>query len=447
MKTEMKVLLFIKKTEQGDDGRCPLMGKITVKGRSDSIAQFSSKIRVKPGLWNATPQRCMGKSSEAVGTNREIESLLLLLRSRFNELQETGETNGIISASQIKNALQGIASAQATILGVFRQRNDEFLLRVGVNRTESTYQGLRSSYRLLAEFIRFKYKVADIPVKSLDFAFIESFASYLLVQKKFKPSTTHNHAVTLKGIARVAIQRGFLSVNPFTDFTMKVPESERRYLTETELCRLMNTTFDSGNHNFTRDMFLFSAFTGICYCDMCNLSGFNLKEDEDGGLWIDTTRQKTGTQEKLPLLDIAIRLIERYKGTAPDGKLFPMCSISSMNRQLKKIAKECAIEKSISFHMARHSFATSVCLSGGIPLETVSKALGHRDISTTQRYAKVTHEKIDRDVTNLHVNITGKYALQDIDTPSLRKSGRERRGENICRRAFGNKQHLSTGEL
>lgn len=447
MKTEMKVLLFIKKTEQGDDGKCPIMGKIAIKGESDSIAQFSSKIRVKQGLWNATSQRCTGKSREATGTNREIEALLLLLRSRFNELKETNVPGGTISAANIKNAFQGTASAQATILGVFREYNDEFSLRVGVNRVKSTYGNILNSYKLLAGFIHFKYKVSDIPVKSLDFEFIESYASYLSTQKKFKLSSVQVHTITLKSITRVAVQRGLLSVNPFAGFSVKVPESDRRYLTEAELSRLMNTTFISASLNFTRDMFLFSAFTGICYCDMRNLSESNLLVDEDGSLWIDTNRQKTGTQEKVPLLDIAVKLIEKYKSASPDGKLFAMRSLSSMNLHLKKIAKECGIEQSVTYHQARHSFASSVCLSGGIPLESVSKALGHKNISTTQRYAKVTIGKLDMDMTNLHAKIAGKYTLRDIDTPPLGESMEARRWKESRHRTRGGEKLQATKDI
>jgi integrase len=414
MKTEMKVLLYLKRNEQNEDGLCPLMGKITLRGKQNSSAQFGCKIKVNPGIWNSTSQRCTGKSRIAIKTNKEIESLLLLLRQRFNELYDMGES---FSALDVKNAFQGIASAQATILKIFEEHNDEFALRVGVNRSESSHYHYWNTCRKLSEFIRFKYKVSDIPVKSLDFMFIESFDSYLRVERKYKPVTILGHIKLLKSIIRIAIYRDILSTDPFAGFTPQIPEKKQLYLTEEELSKLMNTTFDTPNRNFTRDMFLFSVFTGICYCDMRNLTESNLVKDNEGRLWIEARRKKTGTPENVLLLDIPIKLIEKYKGMAPDGKLFPMLTKESLNRHLKKIAVQCGMTRNLSFHAARHTFGSQICLSQGVPIETVSKAMGHKNISTTQRYAKVTHEKIDRDVTVLHANISNKYSLQGIDTP------------------------------
>lgn len=142
----------------------------------------------------------------------------------------------------------------------------------------------------------------------------------------------------------------------------------------------------------------------------------NIVKADDGSLWIETKRQKTGTPENVRLLDIAITIIEKYKGMAPDGKLFPMLHNTSFNPHLKKIAKQCGIDRNLCFHQARHTFASVVCISQGVPIETVSKIMGHRNISTTQRYAKITQEKIDRDVTALSFNIEDKFTLQGIDS-------------------------------
>lgn len=414
MKTEMNVLLHIKKTEVGEDGLCPLMGRITVKGKSDSTAQFGCKIRIDPKLWNATSQRCTGKNRTSVRTNREIESLLLLLRARFNELYDLGDK---FTALDVKNAFQGIAAAQTTLLGLYREHNEEYALRVGVNRAVSTYYQYCNTYRLLSEFINVKYKVSDVAVKSLDCSFIEAFDYHLRVNEKQKPVTILGHINRLKSITYNAVYKGILTVHPFKDFSPEKPEKKQLYLTEEELSKLMNTTFDTPNRNFTRDMFVFSAMTGFCYCDMCNLTETDVKKDNDGNLWIESNRQKTGTPENVMLLDIAVKIMEKYKGLAGGGKLFPMLHNTSINPHLKKMAKQCGIERNLTFHMARHTFASQICLSQGVPIETVSQAMGHKNISTTQRYAKVTNEKIDRDVTALHFNIAEKYTLKGIDAP------------------------------
>lgn len=351
MKTEFKMLLYLKRNGQDTEGLCPLMGRITVKGKTNSVAQFACKFKVNPNLWNATSQRCTGKSKVAVYTNREIEKMLLLLRQRYNELLDM---KADITAEEIKNTFQGIATAQATLLGLFREHNEEYALRVGVNRKENSFYQYRNTYHHVAGYITDKYKVSDIPVKALDESFIESFELYLRIDKGMQTGSSIGHVQRLKHIVQTAVYRGILSFNPFKEFTALKPKQKQLYLTREELEKLMTTTFDMPNRNFTRDMFLFSAFTGICYCDMCNLRESNIVKADDGSLWIETKRQKTGTPENVRLLDIAITIIEKYKGMAPDGKLFPMLHNTSFNPHLKKIAKQCGIDRNLCFHTARH---------------------------------------------------------------------------------------------
>ena len=414
MKTEIKVLLYLKRNGQGKDGLCPLMGRIMVKGTVNSVTQFGCKIKVDPKLWNATSQRCTGKSRMAVTTNREIDRMLLLLQRRYNELAEISDD---ITAAQIRDAFQGMAEKQVTLMGLFRENNEEYALRVGVNRAPNTLYLYKNTYRLVEGFLKERYKVSDIPFKALDESFIEAFELYLRIDRKFQTGTSIGHVQRLKHIAQIAVNRAVVPFSPFKDLSPMKPGQKQMYLTREELDKLMGTTFDTPNRNFTRDMFLFSVFTGICYCDMRNLTEKNVVRDYEGNLWIETRRQKTGTPENVRLLDIAVKIMEKYRGMAPEGKLFPMLTKESMNIHLKKMAVQCGIDRNLSFHMARHSFASQICLSQGVPIETVSKAMGHRNISTTQRYAKVTNEKVDRDVTALSHEITGKYTLSGIDLP------------------------------
>lgn len=178
------------------------------------------------------------------------------------------------------------------------------------------------------------------------------------------------------------------------------PGQKQMYLTREELDKLMGTTFDTPNRNFTRDMFLFSVFTGICYCDMRNLTEKNVVRDYEGNLWIETRRQKTGTPENVRLLDIAVKIMEKYRGMAPEGKLFPMLTKESMNIHLKKMAVQCGIDRNLSFHNTRHSFGT-LTLTAGIPIESIARMMGHTNIDSTQVYAQVTDRKISSDMDRL----------------------------------------------
>ena len=414
MKTEMKVLLYLKKAGQNKCGFCPVMGKITVQGQTKTIAQFSCKIEVNPNLWNSTAQRCIGKSKEAASINREIESLLLLIRSHFEEIEGRSQT---VSANDVKNAFQGISTQQESLLKVFHEHNDEFAQRIGIDRMDGTLNNYRYTCRLVSLFIKYKYKVSDVPLKALDLLFIESFDTYLRVQEKQMISSVLGNIIRLKTIVIRAFNQGLLPSNPFAEFRPEIPKSKPRYLNSDEFSRIMNVKFSNAKLNFARDMFLFAAFTGLSYCDVCRLTESELKRDSDGNLWIETSRQKTGIPENVMLMESAIRLIEKYKGTGENGKMFSMITNSEINALLKKVAAQCGINRPLTYHQSRHTFASLICLQNGVPIESVSKALGHKNIQTTQQYAMVTHEKIDKDVNRLNERIADKYTLQGIEAP------------------------------
>lgn len=424
----MKVLLYLKRKEQDKSGLCPLMGKITIKGGDSSTAQLSCKLKINSEIWNATSQRCTGKSRVAVKTNKDIESLLLLLRQRYDELYDKGAS---FTATDIKNALQGIATAQDTMLGVYGDFNKQYALRVGVNRAKGTYAQYSNTFRLVDKFINAKYKVSDVPVRSLDLLFIENFCNFLRIDERKQPKTVTGHITRLKTIGISIVHRGLLGTSPFNGFTPPKAERKQRYLSKEELERIMNTTFDSPNRNFTRDMFIFSTFTGVSYCDMCNLTESNIKQDDSGKWWLITTRQKTGTPENVLLLDVAIELIEKYRGETLDGKLFPMMRNLVLNKHLKEIAKECGIDRNLTYHQSRHTFASVVCISQGVPIESVSRAMGHKNISTTQHYAKVTNEKISQDVDAFSSAISGKFSLSGIDAPVSNLRGKYKSKKEI----------------
>ena len=410
----MKVLLYLKRNGQYEQGMCPLMGRISIKGHCNSTAQFSCKVKVNPKLWNATSQRCMGKSKVATTTNREIEKMLLLIRYRFDELVEAGKK---FCAEDLKNAFQGIASVQMTLLRLYKIHNEEFAQRVGVNRAESSYYQYTVNYRRLEEYIRTQKKVSDLPLKQLDMTFIEDYALYLQKEWKYKPATKIGHIKALSKLMNMAVYRGLIPANPFKGFKTQQPEQKKRYLEMDELKKIMTVELTKPNCILTRDLFVFSAFTGICYCDMCNLKETSLVQMADGTYWINTCRQKTGTPENVRLMDIPLAIVRKYKGMTDDGKLLPMLADGSIRTHLRRIAEKCGFDFYFSFHQARHTFGTTICLGNGIPIETISKIMGHRNINITQHYAKVTEKKIADDVSGLGFCLGSKYALNGATLP------------------------------
>ena len=265
MKTEMKVLLYLKRNEQSEKDMCPLMGRISIKGRYNSTAQFSCKMKVDSKIWHATSQRCTGKSKVATSTNREIEKLLLLLRYRFNEFLEDGQK---FSAEDLKNAFQGIAAVQMTLLKLFKSHNEELALCVGVNRTQNTYLIYDKVYRGLEKYIHRKKKVSDVPLKQLDMMFIEEYDLYLKIGCKYKPATRIAYLKVLKKLMNMATCRGLVPSNPFKGFKSERPKQTKRYLEMDELKKVMTVELDHPSDILARDLFVFSALTGVCYCDM-----------------------------------------------------------------------------------------------------------------------------------------------------------------------------------
>ena len=407
----MKVLLYIKRSGQDKDGFSPLMGRISVKGRVNSIAQFACKFKIEVQLWNATAQRCTGKSKVATMANREIERVLLLLQKRFNELFDIQD---VVTAEEVRNVFQGLAETQDTIMKLYAEHNSDYALRVGVNRAVNTFYQYQNTYRILGAFLKEKYHVSDMPVKQLDESFIEAFDMYMRTTRRFMPRTILGHVNRLKSVMMLAVFRGIVPFSPFKGYAPQKPAFKQMYLTEDELDLFSNTTYDTPNRNFTRDMFLFSCWTGICYCDMRSLTTANLVKADDGSMWIHTERQKTGTPECVRLMEIPLSIIEKYKGLVRDGHVFPVPSNGSCNKILKEIGRQCGFKVRLTYHVARHTNATTVLLSHGVPIETVSRLLGHTNIKTTQIYAKITAQKISQDMETL------SHKLEDME-------------KNICR--------------
>jgi site-specific recombinase XerD len=242
------------------------------------------------------------------------------------------------------------------------------------------------------------YRREDIPLKELNLSFINDFEYFLREEKKCRTNTVWGYMIVLKHIISIARNTGLLPFNPFAGYINSPESVDRGYLTEEEIQTLIDAPMKNKTYELVRDLFVFSIFTGLAYADVKNLTTDNLQTFFDGNLWIITRRRKTNTESNMRLLDVPKRIIEKYKGYCRDNRLFPVPSNSSCNNILKKIAKQCGIQTRLTYHVSRHTMATTITLSQGVPIETVSKMLGHTNIKTTQIYAKITKEKISQDM-------------------------------------------------
>jgi integrase len=408
MNENLKVSFYLKRErKRGKNGNdvYPVVGKIIIER---SIAQFSSKLKVPERLWNVKAGRATGKSHVATELNREINKINTLIHFHYSEiLKRTGK----VTALEVKNAFQGIASMQKTLLVLFEEIMQEFYSRVGIDRAKSSYLQYVNTQKHLQRFIREKYNIRDIPLSQLDLAFIENFDFYLRIERKLKPASVNGVIIQLLSAAKIAVHRNYLDCPPFFGYKLQRPVFQSRSLTAGELDSLISTPIQSSELNFVRDMFVFASFTGISHIDLKNLVWKEVVREEDGSLWISKSRQKTDVPFNVKLMDIPVQIIERYRGFAGGDFVFLLTSLTNINIALKKIAKLCGINKTLSFHASRHTFASQVCLSQGVPIESVSQMLGHTDIATTQRYAQVNNEKIGNDMKLLSARIAGKYAF------------------------------------
>ena len=411
MTNNLKVSFYLKRegksknSVSNPDTVYPIVGKIII---GNSIAQFGSKLSVPENLWNVKSGRAIGKSRVAVELNREINKINLLIHSHYKEIQQR---TGKVTAIEVKNAFQGIATTQKTLLVLFKEMAEEFRQRIGIDCSANTYPKYNVAYKNLKRFLNEKYHIQDIPLNQLELPFIEAYDFYLRVERKLKAESIVSIVALLLKAVRIALHRNMITYPPFLGYKLGKPEFQQRSLSAEEFERLISIPLKSTSQSFIRDLFVFAAFTGLSFIDLKQLTWKDIITEEDGSLWISMSRQKTDAPFNVKLLSIPIQIMEKYKGLAKDNLVFSVLSIGRINYALKIIAKYCNISTNMSFHVARHCFASQLCLSQGVPIESVSRMMGHRNIQTTQRYARVNNEKIGNDMKRLSQRLAGKFSL------------------------------------
>lgn len=404
------ILFYLNTSKTKKSGKCPIVGRITVDGKSTT---FSTGLDILPEQWDAKSGLAVGKSKEANGINQQIEKYQTEITEHYKTLVND---SGYVTTESLKNALRGIGLNQNTVMQEYVSLVEEKRKSIGIRIEASTYPIYPTALSHFKDFLREKYSVDDIPFGKVDVAMIEALAYYLKIDLRMTPRTVKTNMVPFRTIVKRAFHKGMIRQDPFFDYVPERIMPKRPWLTNDEITWLMNVHTKHASWNFTRDMFIFSTFTGITFIDLENLKHTNIQAMEDGSLWIVLNRQKTGTASYIPLLDIPKQILERYKDSefaGTEGRVFKLQHHVCMNWQLKRLAKAANIDKRLTFHMSRFTFATTVCLTQGVPIESLSQMMGHLSIKTTQIYAEVTRTKIDEDMTNLAKTIESKYDLSD----------------------------------
>ena len=388
-RSTFKVLFYVNGKEK--NGIVPIMGRVTING---SVAQFSCKQTIPKALWDAKGNRAKGKSIEARDINHALDNIKAQIIKHY---QRISDREAYVTAEMVRNAYQGIGSEYETLLGAFDKDNATFQKRVGTDRVKGTYMARVRARNHVAAFIKANYKRSDLSMLELTPDFIKEFAVFLSTDRGLQNGSIWTNCMWLKGVVMRAHFNGLIPRNPFAQFHISPNIKEREYLTEEELKTLMTHEFADAKLSYIRDIFVFASFTALSFVDVKGLTTDDIVE-VNGEKWILSKRHKTKVPFQVKLLDIPLQIIKRYEEFQTDKSVFPNLNYWSICKPLKKMIKECGITKDISFHCARHGFAT-LALSKGMPIESVSRVLGHTNIVTTQLYAKITTQKIDHDLT------------------------------------------------
>lgn len=395
MRDTFNILFYIKKNEPKKDGSVVIMVRITINGVR---SQFSSKLLVQPDQWDNKLERVKGYTAEARNLNRAIDNIRAKITTNRNKLMEI---DGYVTSERLRNILLGKEEKEKTIISYFDKFIKQYKLKVGALATHKTYTRYVLTRQRLVEFMKERYNLTDMPVKDITVSFVDEFYLYI------RNNTECNHNSTLKFLQRVrtilyfAKNSGLVFNDPFCNFRFRYDKVDRGYLDQDELDVLYTKKLPSSRLSQVRDIFIFSCYTGLAYVDIFELTEDKIKRAFDGHLWIMTKRQKTDVNTNVRLLDIPLKILEKYKGKQKNGKVLPVISNQKVNDYLEEIADICGIDKRITFHIARHTFASTVALGNDVPMETVQSMLGHADIKTTQIYAHVVNQKLSRDMNNL----------------------------------------------
>ena len=398
MNKTFNLLFFIKKNKIRTNGTAPIYLRITIDGKA---AEIAAKRYIDPKKWDNKAHKAVGNSQEAKILNAYLKTLEQQVYD-FHYLMLKEED--FVTAESLKSKLLGTDVTTRMLIPIFQEHNDKVEALVGQDFAPGTLERYKTSLKHTQEFLNWKYKVSDIDITKIDHVFIMDYDFWLRSVRKCANNTAVKYIKNFKKIIRLCMANGWITKDPFIGYKAKLKVVERSYLTKEEIQAVYEKEFASDRLSQVRDIFLFSCYTGLAYVDVKQLSKSNINTGIDGDQWIFTRRQKTDTSTRVPLLPLAQELVLKYENhpqCVNSDVLFPILSNQKMNSYLKEIAGICGINKDLTFHIARHTFATTVTLSNGVSIESVSKMLGHTNIKTTQHYAKILDKKVSDDMSVL----------------------------------------------
>lgn len=395
MKHKMSILFYKKSSKAAKNGLIPIYQRITINGVR---IELSTSRFVEESKWNTSAGKMKGNSEEA----RLINSHLDLLKTKVYETEKHLLNNNVeINAQNFKNKLLGIEEKQRKLISIFELHNKRMEELIGKEFSINTFKKYETTLSHTKEFLKYQYSINEVAMTQINIAFLNDFDFYLRTIKNCNNNSTVKYIRNFGKIVKQCYINGWIEKDPYLNYKGKVKEVERVFLSQEDIETLINKDIKIQRLDLVRDMFLFSCFSGLAYIDVFNLKKSNIVIGIDGDKWISTHRQKTDGASKIPILPVTQMIIEKYENhpqSINQEKLLPILSNQKMNAYLKELADICNIDKELTYHIARHTFATTVTLTNGVPIESVSKMLGHKNLRTTQHYAKVLDRKVSDDM-------------------------------------------------
>lgn len=388
----------LRKERKNKDGESPIYMRITVDGVRSEVA---IKRYIHPSNWESKACKPKGYKDEIKKLNQYLDSIKAYINDCHTEMVKLGEE---ITAKSLKNKFLGNSVEKRMLIDVFEYHNLQLKELEGISYASSTIKRYNTTLDHIKAFMKYKYKTQDIPINSIKYSFITDLEHYFKITRKCNHNSAMKYIKNFRKVINLAIRNEWLSKDPFAKYQAKIIEVKRDFLSKEELQSIEELEIDFPRLDIVRDIFIFSCYSGLAYIDVSNLTKNNIQLGIDGELWIITQRTKTKNQSNIPLLNKAHEIIKKYS-THPnkitEEHIFPKFSNQKMNAYLKEIADLARINKNLTFHIARHTFATSITLANGVPIESISSMLGHKSIRTTQIYSKVINEKVSEDMNKL----------------------------------------------
>jgi integrase len=398
------ILFWLNKAKTNAQGLAPIWIRITVDGKR---AECSTQKQINPKFWDADNNRVAQKFSESTSINDFLTLIKADILKHYNILLSTKE---VVTADDVKNSYKGVKEIKKTFLQLFNQFNQQLSERNEIDDlSDGRFKRFEILYGKCEAFIKYKFKRSDILLEELKLSFIVEFEHYLRTVEKIGHNTSMKYAKDLKQVTKYGVVLEYMPSNPFANFQCTYKKVKREFLDQEELDRMYKKNLSVARLREVRDCYVFSCYTGYAYSDAEALGPDDVGIGIDGNKWIIRDRKKTDTTENVPLLEIPLEIIEKYKNhpyCKANRKLLPVNSNQRYNAYLKEIADLCGITKKLTTHTARHTFATTVMLMNDVPMETTMELLGHTDIRTTQIYGKIVQKKVSNDMAKLKAKLS-----------------------------------------